>query len=122
MKNIKKYVVAQTEFEAIHCWPGCPFPEVDYLRNPHRHIFHIKVTKQVFDNDREVEIIMLKHQVRQALQSFGKSRPGLDQDSKYFDLGSTSCEDLAEMLINQLDLHSCEVLEDRENGAYLVAE
>jgi hypothetical protein len=105
-------VFCTLQLEGIHNWPGCPFPEVDYLRDPHRHVFHIKAHKIVTHNDRDVEFIILKHAVQQHL---------LDQywDEKYKCLmfGARSCEMIAEELISKFDLSKCEVSEDGENGA-----
>ena len=94
-------------FEGIHCWPSCPFEEVKYLRDPHRHIFHIKAHKQVFHDDRDVEFIMLKHKVETYLKE------------KYPDrrMGATSCEMLGRDLMNHFDLIQVDVSEDGENGA-----
>ena len=94
-------------FEGIHNWPECPFAEVSYLREPHRHIFHIKATKQVQHDDRDVEFIMLKHQIEQYLTD---SFPGGL-------MGKTSCEMLAQKLLIHFDLTSVDVSEDNENGA-----
>jgi hypothetical protein len=94
-------------FEGIHCWPECPFEEVKYLRDPHRHIFHIKAHKQVFHDDRDVEFIMLKHQVETYLRdTYPRGRMGL-----------TSCEMLGRELMNKFGLIEVEVSEDGENGA-----
>lgn len=102
-------VFCTLQFEGIHCWPECPFEEVAYLRDPHRHMFHIKAWKEVQHNDRDVEFIMLKHRIAQYL------------DDKYptKQLGRTSCEMLAKDLIERFDLKACEVSEDGENGAIL---
>lgn len=96
-------------FEAIHNWPSCPFEEVSYLRDPHRHVFHIKAYKLVYHDDRDVEFIMLKHQVEQYLKD--KYPTGK--------LGATSCEMLARELTEKFDLCQCEVSEDGENGAIM---
>ncbi|TFH02544.1 MAG: hypothetical protein E4H14_17555 [Candidatus Thorarchaeota archaeon] len=96
-------------FEAIHNWPGCPFDEVAYLRDPHRHIFHIKAYKRVFHDDRDVEFIMLKHEIERYLKT------------TYSDgvFGAKSCEMLGRELMEKFDLCQVEVSEDNENGAVL---
>lgn len=96
-------------FEGLHCWDACPFEEVAYLRNPHRHIFHIKAHKQVFHDDRDVEFIMLKHKIERLLR---ETFPGGA-------MGTTSCERLGRFLMEKFDLVECEVSEDGENGAVI---
>ena len=94
-------------FEGIHNCPNCPIEEVSYLKDPHRHIFHIKAFKQVNHNDRDVEFIWLKHRVQEFLtETYPNGQ-----------MGPTSCEMLAHILIGHFDLTKCEVSEDNENGA-----
>lgn len=94
-------------FEATHNWPECPFEEVSYLRDLHRHIFHIKAYKKVNHDDRDVEFIMLKHSIQLYLRT---TYPGKT-------IGAKSCEMLARELIEEFGLSKCEVSEDNENGA-----
>jgi hypothetical protein len=96
------------QFEGIHCWPGCPFEEVKFLRSPHRHVFHVTATKVVTHDDRQVEIIMLKR----AMEDWAKAD---------IDFESQSCEMIAKDMVEQFGLSSCEVLEDGENGAVVEA-
>jgi hypothetical protein len=106
------------QVEGTHNWPGCPFDEVAYLRDPHRHVFHIKAYKLVTHSDRDVEFIMLKHQIVQ----FFEDRYMCSGSSKLCEFGAKSCEMIAQELINQFDLSRCEVSEDNENGAILTVE
>lgn len=101
---MEKRVFATSRFEAVHAWPGCDIDEVDYLRNRHRHVFHVKAEKDVNHNDRDTEFIWLKHRVEEETASWGR------------ELGPTSVEMMAERLIGRLGLVACEVLEDGENG------
>lgn len=96
-------------FEAIHNWPGCPFDEVAYLRNPHRHIFHIKAYHAVNHDDRDVEFIMMKHRIEEYLIATYPDRK----------FGAKSCEMLGRELIEKFNLTRCEVSEDGENGAII---
>lgn len=101
-----KLVFAKVLFEATHNWPNCNIEEVAYLANEHRHIFHITAYVEVNHEDRDVEFIVLKHQIQNFLQ---ERYP----DAK---LGSTSCETLATILITYFSLSKCIVSEDGENG------
>lgn len=108
-------VFCKVQADGLHCWPGCPFEEVNYLRVPHRHIFHIKAYATVTHSDRDIEFIMLKHKIVEYL------------NTKYYNatyracyFGSMSCEMIAEELINEFMLSRCEVSEDGENGAIVI--
>lgn len=104
-------VVATLRVEGFHRWPNAP-DEVDFLRERHRHEFHIRVEREVEHDDRDVEIIMLKNAVRKHLHR-------LYGDPMF--LGVMSCEMLARGLVDNFGLFACEVLEDGENGAKVYA-
>jgi hypothetical protein len=107
MKNTEmhRYIVVKLQFEGIHRWENCPLPEVSFLKNYHRHIFFVELTKKVNHNDRDIEIIMLK---REILNYLG---------TQPVQLKNSSCEDIAETLLNQFQATSVKVTEDNENGA-----
>ena len=111
MKNLEKviykYVVVKLQFEGIHRWENCHLDEVFFLKDYHRHIFHVELTKKVSHNDRDIEIIKLK---RDILEYFGTQPVHLDNQS---------CEDIAEKLLINFDACSVKVLEDNENGAFV---
>ena len=110
---MQRFIVVKFAVEGIHCWPECPIPDVSFLRDPHRHMFYVKATKLVTHNDRDVEIIMLKRDMMHFLNADFANSKGTHN------FGRMSCEEIAEGLIKEFDLKSCEVLEDNENGAYL---
>ncbi len=100
-------VFCTLQFEALHNWTTCHIEEVEYLKYPHRHVFHIKAHKIVTHVDRDVEIIVLKHTIHEYL---------LDKYPTH-NFGSQSCEMIATELLNEFNLSKCEVSEDLENGA-----
>ena len=104
----KRYVFITTQFEGFHCWPDAP-NEVGFLRDIHRHIFHVKAWAQVDHGDRQIEFILLKRKIDQYIASIVKPI-------------SWSCEHWAEHLLQQFGLASCEVSEDGENGAIVIAD
>lgn len=113
-KQFKKEVFCTLQVEGIHSWPECPFDEVAYLRDPHRHIFHIKGYKVVTHDDRDVEFIMLKRQLVEYLIFKYADR---DNENPFICMfGPMSCEMIAKELIEEFDLSKCEVSEDNENG------
>lgn len=104
--------------EGIHKYPAAAvdhaLESVSFLGFPHRHIFHFRVTMDVFHNDRDVEFIMFKREL-EAL--YGNGTLQMDYQS---------CEMLAESLIEYISAKytnrkiSVEISEDGENGATLV--
>jgi elongation factor P hydroxylase len=99
-----------TKFVALHYWKNAP-DEVAYLRQPHRHQFHVRVTADVSHNDRDVEFFQFKKEVEDYVKRH------LDKT-----LSERSCEMMAnELLLHLLNVgysvHSVEVSEDGENGA-----
>jgi hypothetical protein len=119
------FITVKTQFEGVHCYPDAPV-EVEYLRNPHRHIFHVEAEIEVFHDDRELEFIMVKHSIENFVETHGE-------------LGSMSCEMIAkelqdhlknlypiteEMMLkshyNKLNRKvNIRISEDGENGVYL---
>lgn len=114
-------VYCTVHVEGVHHWPDCPFDEVKYLRDPHRHMFHIKAFKPVSHDDRDVEFIMLKHEIAEYLRD-----KYWHEEGKCLYFGAMSCEMIARELIDEFELSVCEVSEDGENGSatmrYLVPD
>ncbi len=106
-------VIITLQYEAFHNWQGVKEalpdnPEIHFLFDRHRHLFFVTLEKHVTHDDRDVEIILFKRRVQNYLETkYG--RPG--------ELGSRSCEMLAEELLKKFDCEIVEVLEDNENGA-----
>jgi hypothetical protein len=114
----KTTIVVSLQVPAFHNWPGAPDADISFLRDRHRHIFHIKARKVVSHDDRDIEIIRFKTQILSALSSW-YSTTGTSTLHGHLELGSTSCEQLGQRLVDSFSLESCEVLEDGENGAYI---
>ena len=107
--------------EGIHCYPAAATDpmlntsdeyNVAFLANPHRHIFHFRVSIDVFHNDRDIEFIQFKRWL-EALYSGPNTVLALDYKS---------CEMIADDLYIQIAARypsRCviiEVSEDGENG------
>lgn len=103
-------IVVTLRFEALHQWRDCDIPEVDFLRNKHRHVFHVRAEKAVSHNDRDIEIIRFKRELEQHIKESCGARK---------DLGWMSCEDIAEQIMRKFGCSVVEVLEDGENGAIM---
>ena len=111
-------VFCKTKFEGVHCYPDAP-NEVAYLRTPHRHMFGVEVQIDVYNVDRELEFIMLKHRVDAWI------RKHLNAQHVWI-METLSCEQVAVQLIAYLtaeysELTSRQIIvtvdEDGENGA-----
>lgn len=118
--NYTEQVFCTLQVEGIHRWKDCPFDEVFFLRDFHRHLFHIKAYKTVTHSDRDVEFIMLKREIQDYLATmytvqWGKTITAQDRPLHLF--GDRSCEMIAKDLIEKFGLSQCEVNEDGENGA-----
>ena len=106
---IKTLIVVKGQFEGIHAWNKCPHDDVDFLRHPHRHIFHVVMKVEVFHDDRQLEFIQVKRRLESFLNNYS------------LDLGSTSCEMLAKQIgmffVPIFPVHMVSVFEDDENGS-----
>lgn len=49
----------------FHCWPDAP-PHRAYLRDAHRHLFHVEVRTKVWHDNREIEFHDLLDSARSA--------------------------------------------------------
>lgn len=111
---VNKQVFCSLQVEGIHFWKDCPIEEVSYLKDPHRHVFNVTAFINVSHNDRDVEFIVLKHQI----QKYLKSKYWNEQHQIHW-FGGMSCEMIAEELMRQFSLTACMVDEDGENGCML---
>ena len=107
---MKISVIVQCQIEGVHRWRHCNIEEVSFLRNKHRHVFHIMAVKEVRTTERDVEIIHLRRQILMSLQA---------EYGTPCDFGDMSCEMIAEWLLKHFNLSQCAVLEDGENGAQI---
>lgn len=102
---MKIQVFITTRFEGMHRWENAP-DDVSFLRNIHRHVFHVRLVKSVSHEDRDIEFIQLKRRVDRYIYNMG-------------DLGS--CEMIASDLLRAFEADCVEVSEDGENGAIVTA-
>jgi hypothetical protein len=117
--KIKTSVIVRLQVEGLHCWPAAKdvFPEVAFLSDPHRHIFHIQAEKEVFHDDRDVEFIIFKRDLEEYFR-----RVYYVPSTRVHDFGSMSCERIATEILDRFNCLSVEVWEDLENGARVVKQ
>lgn len=114
-----KFIWVTFRKEGIHKYPAAlddpklatgDWDDVSFLGYPHRHIFHFKVSIEVFHDDRDIEFIQFKRWMER-LYSEGTLK-----------LDYRSCEMMAEDLYEKIaDKYTgrdvkIEVSEDGENG------
>ena len=107
--------------EGIHCYPAAATDpalntageyDVSFLANPHRHIFHFRVSIDVWHNDRDIEFIQFKRWLESLYNG----------QSSILELDWKSCEMIADELYTHIaDRYpdrsvTIEVSEDGENG------
>ena len=112
--NTKTIVIVKLSVDGMHNFPKAAelFPEVAFLADRHRHMFHFTAAKQVFHDDRDVEFIMFKRDILNYL-----TNQYSDSHMRTMEFGSQSCEMLAREILERFDCEWVEVWEDQENGA-----
>jgi hypothetical protein len=121
LEAANRKIFVQFQKEGIHCYPAAATDpqlntsdeyNVAFLASPHRHIFHFRVSIDVWHNDRDIEFIQFKRWL-EALYSGSNT---------VLELNYKSCEMIADDLYLQIaDRYpnravTIEVSEDGENG------
>lgn len=116
--STKIFVTLQVPGE--HRWPQAVEKSKYYnhLANTHRHLFHIKVTAKVTEYNREIEFFEFKDIVLFVLTKRYPIRAG----TSVHQFDHDSCEQIAQHLLNDLNVYEVEVSEDGENGAIVRAD
>ena len=105
------WAVIKLQKEGFHFWKDAP-EETKFLRNKHRHIFHITVyIEQKQNKDRDVEYIDFKNWLKENIPTIN---------------GPQSCETIASHIKKLVETHfnnsrkvKVQVMEDNENGALI---
>lgn len=120
MKKINNFIWVSFQKEGIHCYPAAATDEklatggwddVSFLGTPHRHMFHFKISIEVFTDDRDIEFIQFKRWIERLY-----SGDILQLDHK-------SCEMISDELYMEITKKYpnrkiiIEVSEDGENGS-----
>jgi hypothetical protein len=120
MERAERQIWVTFRREGIHKYPAAleepHLADVSFLGYPHRHIFHFRVSIDVFHNDRDIEFIQFKRWLQKLYQD------GVIQ------LDYKSCEMMADDLYLEIAARYpgravwIEVSEDGENGALIKYE
>jgi hypothetical protein len=110
----KTTVIVKLAVDGCHNFPKAAelFPEVDFLSDRHRHMFHFTVACEVTHSDRDKEFIMLKRDIIDYING-----EYFNDFTRTCEFDSRSCEMLAEEVLKEFDAEWVEVWEDMENGA-----
>ena len=113
----KPYVIIKTQFEGFHYWKDAP-DHVAFLRDPHRHMFHVKIRMGVDGLDRDIEIISFKKHINSYIKTTLVETIAKE---------GWSCEMIADniarhicAIYDNVDMLEVEVLEDNENGGGVI--
>lgn len=117
---MKTSICVQTQFKGMHFWPDAP-EAVSFLRDRHRHIFHVKATIPVSHDDRQLEFFMVKDNIDEFISTNFYLAPR--EFLAFANLENMSCEMMATEILLFLkrvyDIKGIkiEVAEDNENSA-----
>lgn len=114
MLSFNTAVWVKARFTALHRWKDAP-DEAAFLRDYHRHEFHVELGVKVNHDDRDVEFLKLKNDLQCLLLAV--------YHNETFD---HSCEQVASQILTRYhdagwDVAYCKVSEDGENGATVYA-
>lgn len=105
---MQTYIWITTQFIGFHRWRDAP-DATAFLRDIHRHVFHVRVMVSVSHANRDIEFFDLKERVEKYIADNWKDRPF-----------EHSCEYIAQALALNFNAISVEVSEDGENGATVI--
>lgn len=116
---MEKFIGVKTSFVGLHRWKDAPEDKViKFLRDLHRHQFHIQLLFAVTHEDRQLEFFETELYVREIVNLLY----GRDEIKN---LGNRSCETIGMDLYEHMtdpyrkSLQSIKVMEDEENFALL---
>ena len=120
LPKVQKSIWVKFKKEGIHKYPAAlddpklatgDWDDVSFLGYPHRHIFHFRVSIEVFHDDRDIEFIQFKRWLERCY------------DTGVLVLDYKSCEMISDDLYEQVKAKypnrdvTIEVSEDDENGS-----
>lgn len=109
---MKTEIIVKLTFEGVHCWKDCNLKNVEFIKNPHWHLFYLTAKKPVEHNDRQIEIIDFRNKIKEFIWNLNNN-----QNKEYVELGNLSCENICSIIQEKFDLSYIEILEDNLNGA-----
>jgi len=129
MDQAKREIWVTFTREGIHRYPGADtdpklatggWDDVSFLGVPHRHIFHFRVSIEVFHNDRDIEFIQFKRWLERLYND-----DTVHDEHGPISLDYKSCEMIADELYIKIAERypgrsvTISVAEDNENGCQI---
>jgi len=118
MIDIEMYVCVKNSIVMCHAYPHA-LEKVSFLRNQHRHVFHVQTCIEVHHGNREIEFFDLQDKVQSILDMFKE-----DNNGSVF-----NCEDITLNVSHTLDTlyhgtrkMNIEVSEDNENFVRILCD
>ena len=123
--NAKKWIWVTFQKEGIHKYPAAledpklatgDWDDVSFLGYPHGHIFHFRVSIEVFHDDRDIEFIQFKRWLERLFSQHSTT------EHEMLVLDYKSCEMIADELYDHISKKhpgrsvKIQVSEDGENG------
>jgi len=110
-------VIVSIFIQGFHYWEDAR-ESVNFLRHEHFHNFKIVAYVEVDHSDRQIEFFEFAEKLRQFIS---KRFPNASSIVTGIDFGTMSCEQIALVLVEGLDLSACEVWEDELVGSKVYA-
>lgn len=104
-------IIINTSFPAFHYWKNAPICSA-FLRNQHRHVFHVQIKIRVSHDDRDLEFIWFKEKIDEFLRE--------NLQDKIFPFSCEQlCKKIQTWIKERFDVYVIyiRVMEDNENGA-----
>jgi hypothetical protein len=105
-----KSIWIRTHFEGFHRWPDAP-DEVSFLRDRHRHMFHVLAFFKVTHEDRQLEFFIQQRAMNRIIANL----LGDERNTTW------SCETWATQLLEASGAMAVLVSEDGENGSLVAS-
>lgn len=115
---MKTEVIVTVFIQGFHYWKDAD-KSVDFLRFSHVHNFKIVAYVSVSDNDREVEFFEFAELLKKYIKGYFPKYTS--EVVTAVDFGARSCEQIAQILVKEMQLAACEVWEDDLVGAKVYA-
>ena len=110
----KTFIKVRTQFEFCHRWKDAP-EEVAFLRNVHRHDFHVTCSIEVMHDDRELEFFMVLHRLEDFINREIKTMPDTTSCEQF-------CKKIGSYLIDTYGQRNMQIEVSEDNKSSSVVE
>lgn len=112
-----------TQFRGFHCYPNAP-EDVKFLRDVHRHVFHVTLWIEQFHDSRDLEYFQVQKWLDTMIDAANFKEAGSCEFMAIQIAQAARRDFTAAVLIDHIErvvqrAVKCQVLEDGENGAFV---